>query len=142
MLDPFHATIKMITGEEVLAEVYSTEENGTDFYVLSNPITINENTTIDTEKGVVISGLIPKRWMLFSNDDLTIVNRTHVVTMSELDKFGIEFYEKALIAAKVTSPIKRKVETKKNPGFVDKIDSFRKKLEGIFDGSPDLSTDS
>ena len=90
MLEPFHATIKMITGEEVLAEVYPTEENGVDFFLLSNPIIVQENTQIDAEKGVAISGLIPKRWLLFSNDELTLVNRTHVVSMSELDGFGVE----------------------------------------------------
>jgi len=138
MLEPFHATIKMITGEEVLAEVYPTEENGIDFFVLSNPIIVQDNTTIDTEKGVAVSGLIPKRWMLFANDDLTLINRSHVVTMSELDRFGIDFYQKALVAAKVTSPIKKKVESKDNSGFIDKIESFRERLQDLFDSSPDV----
>ena len=138
MLEPFHATIKMITGEEVLAEVYPTEENGIDFFVLSNPIIIQDNTQIDTEKGIAVSGLIPKRWMLFANDDLTLVNRSHVVTMSELDRFGVDFYQKALVAAKVTSPIKKKVESKDNSGFIDKIESFRERLQDLFDSSPDV----
>ena len=141
MLGPFHATIKMITGEEVLAEVYPTEENGIDFFVLSNPIIIQDSTQIDTEKGVAVSGLIPKRWMLFANDDLTLVNRSHVVTMSELDRFGVDFYQKALVAAKVTSPIKKKVESKDNSGFIDKIESFRERLQDLFDESPDIPKD-
>jgi len=141
MLEPFHATIKMITGEEVLAEVYPTEENGIDFFVLSNPIIIQDSTQIDTEKGVAVSGLIPKRWMLFANDDLTLVNRSHVVTMSELDRFGVDFYQKALVAAKVTSPIKKKVESKDNSGFIDKIESFRERLQDLFDESPDIPKD-
>ena len=141
MLEPFHATIKMITGEEVLAEVYPTEENGIDFFVLSNPIIIQDSTQIDTEKGVAVSGLIPKRWMLFANDDLTLVNRSHVVTMSELDRFGVDFYQKALVAAKVTSPVKKKVESKDNSGFIDKIESFRERLQDLFDGSPDIPKD-
>ena len=69
--------------------------------------------------------------------DMTLVNRTHVVSMSELDGFGVEFYEKALIAAKVTSPIKKKVESKNNSGFIDKIEPFRTKLEDLFKNSPD-----
>ena len=47
MNEPFFATIKMITGEEVLSEIMVTEEHGTEFFVLSNPITIAENTTVD-----------------------------------------------------------------------------------------------
>jgi hypothetical protein len=138
MLGPFHATIKMITGEEVLAKVVPSMEENKDYFVLSNPITITENMQIDTEKGVAVSGMVPKKWMNFASDDLTIVNKTHIISMSELDKFGIDFYKKALTAAKFSSPIKRKIETKQNSGFVGKIETFRKKLEDDFNESPDL----
>lgn len=140
MIDTFHATIKLITGEEVLAEVMPTREHGEEFFVLSNPITIAENLSIDQEKGVAVSGMIPKKWLNFASDDLTILNRQHVVSMSEMDKFGIEFYKKALVAAKAASPIKKKVETKDNSGFIGKIDLFRDKLEGTFNDSPDMPT--
>ena len=69
MLENFHATIKMITGEEVLAEVLSAEENDEQFFVLSNPIVIQENVQIDQDKEPV-SGMIPKKWMNFSSDEL------------------------------------------------------------------------
>jgi hypothetical protein len=136
MIDTFHATIKLITGEEVLAEVMPTEENGTDFFVLSNPIVIAESVQIDQEKGVAVAGLMPKKWMTYSSDDLSIVNRSHVITISEMDQFGVEFYEKALMVAKSTTPIKKKIETKKNSGFVGKIDALREKLEKKYKDSP------
>ena len=136
MMDPFHATVKLITGEEVLAEVMPTEENGSEFFVLSNPIIISETVQIDQEKGVAISGLIPKKWMTYSSDDMSLVNKTHIVSISELDSFGVDFYEKALVVARATSPIKRKVTTDKNSGFVGKIESLRKKLEKDYKDSP------
>jgi hypothetical protein len=136
MSEPFIATIKMITGEEVLCEVMPTEENGSEFFVISNPIVIAENVQLDQEKGIAISGLIPKKWMTYSSDDMSIVNKTHVVTISELDSFGIDFYEKALVVARATSPIKKKVTTDKNSGFLGKIESLRKKLEKDYKDSP------
>jgi len=142
MMDPFHATVKLVTGEEVLAEVMPTEENGTEFFLLSNPIIIAESVQIDQEKGVAISGLIPKKWMTYSSDDLSIVNRSHVISMSELDSFGVDFYEKALIVAKATSPIKKKVTTDKNSGFVGKIETLRNKLEKDYEDSNDLPNGS
>ena len=138
MTEPFHATIKITTGEELLSEIMPTEENGERFFVLHNPIVIHESTQVDSEKGVVMSGLIPKKWMLFQNEEMAILYPNHVISMSELDKFGIEFYRKALVAAKMASPIKRKVESDKNTGFVGKIDSLRTQLEDMFDSSPDL----
>ena len=133
--------MKIVTGEEVLAEVCPANEDGTDFFILSNPITIAENNQIDTEKGVVMSGLVPRKWMLYANEDLTIVYKQHVISISEMDNFGLDFYKKALIAAKCSSPIKKKVESKKNTGYMGKIKEFRKKLEGIYDDSPDLTTE-
>ena len=142
MNESFIATIKMITGEEVLCEVMATEESGQDFFLLSNPIIVDENSQVDTQRGVVISGLIPKKWMMFSNDDMTVVNKDHVVSISELDKFGIEFYNKALIAARASAPIKRKVDTQNHSGYIGKIDSFRDTLEGIYNQSPDIPKES
>jgi hypothetical protein len=138
MTDSFYATIKITTGEEVLSEIMPTEENGEKFFVLHNPIVIHESTQVDSEKGVVMSGLIPKKWMLFQNEDMSILYPNHVISMSELDKFGVDFYRKALIAAKMASPIKRKVESDKNTGFVGKIEALRDSLEDMFDSSPDL----
>ena len=134
--DSFFATVKLLTGEEILTEVMLCEENDEQFFVFHNPIVITENNHVDMQKGVVVSGLVPKKWLLYASDDVTIVQRQHVVSMSELDKFGVEFYKKALIAAMASNPIKKKVETKDNSGFVGKIEAFREKLEDMFDNSP------
>ena len=134
--DSFFATVKLLTGEEILTEVMLCEENDEQFFVFHNPIVITENNHVDMQKGVVVSGLVPKKWLLYASDDVTIVQRQHVVSMSELDKFGVEFYKKALIAAMASNPVKKKVETKDNSGFVGKIEAFREKLEDMFDNSP------
>ena len=138
----FFASMKLITSEEVLCELLPQEENGTEYFVVSNPITISESTSVDTEKGVVTSGLVPRKWMLYANEDMTIVYKNHVISISELDKFGVDFYKKALIAAKCSSPIKKKVDTKNHSGYIGKIDKLRKKLDTDFDNSPDLTTES
>ena len=137
----FFATMKLITSEEILAEVMPQDEEGTEFFVLSNPIIISETMQVDSEKGVAMSGLVPRKWMLYANEDMTIVYKNHVISISELDRFGVDFYKKALIAAKVSSPIKKKVDTKNNTGYLGKIEALRKKLKKTFDNSPDLSTD-
>ena len=142
MNESFFATLKLTTAEEVLSEVLPQEEAGTDFFVLSNPIVIAETQQVDTEKGVMMSGLMPRKWMLFSNEDLSIVYKQHVVSISEMDKFGADFYRKALIAAKCSSPVKRKIDTKNHSGFIGKIEQMRKKLQKDFDGSPDLNKES
>jgi hypothetical protein len=140
-MSPFFATLKLITCEEILSEVMPQEENDTEFFVLSDPIVITETPQLDAEKGVVTSVLAPRKWLMYSNEDLVIVYRNHVVSISEMDKFGVEFYKKALIAAKCSSPIKRKVETKNSSGYLGKIEALRKKLDKDYNSSPDLTND-
>lgn len=139
MEDPFYASIKLTTGEEILAEVCSTHEDGEHFFVVSNPIVINESMTIDHKKGVIMSGLTPKKWMMYANDDLTIIHKEHVISISEMDKFGAAFYSKALVAARISSPIRRSIRTVENTGFVGKIENARNKLERLFNMSNDIS---
>ena len=141
MDNPFYATLKLVTGEEVLAEVIPSSEEGIDFFLVSNPIVISETMSIDHQKGVAVSGLVPKKWMLYGNDDMTIIYKHHVISISELDKFGTDFYSKALIAAKVSSPIKRKIESEQNVGYIGKIDKTRTLLEDIFSSSPSVNDD-
>ena len=134
--DSFHATVKLITGEEILTEIVECEENGERFFLFHNPIVITENNHVDMQKGVVVSGLVPKKWMMYSSEDMQVVYKQHVVSISELDKFGVEFYNKALVAAKASSPVKRRVETDRHSGYVGKIEAFRDKLEDMFKDSP------
>ena len=138
MQDSFHATMKLVTGEEVLAEVCPTTENQNDFFIVSNPIVISEQMQLNHEKGVAVSGLVPKKWMMYSNDDMTIIYKQHVISISEMDKFGTDFYNKALIAARCSSPVKRRVSSEDNVGFVGKIDASRKHLEKMYEDSLDV----
>ena len=141
MNDSFPATIKLITGEEILAEVSLMEENGSDFFLVNDAIVISETMQVDHQKGVAMSGLLPKKWQLYANDSMTIINKQHIISISELDKFGTEFYAKALIAAKLSSPVKRKVDSSDNVGYVGNVDDSRKLLERMYDNSLDISDD-
>ena len=58
----FQQQLKLITGEEILAEVTLMEENGSDFFLVNDPIVISETMQVDHQKGVAMSGLVPKKW--------------------------------------------------------------------------------
>ena len=137
----FYATIKLITGEEILAEATLTEENGVEFFLVNDPIVVNETMQVDHQKGIAVSGLVPKKWQLYANDGMTIIQKQHVISISEMDKFGVEFYMKALIAAKMSSPVKRKVDSSDNVGYVGTIDETRMLLEDLYESSPSISDD-
>ena len=136
MSNSFYATVKLITGEEILAEVTLTEENGAQFFLVNEPIVVNETMQVDHQKGIAVSGLVPKKWQLYASDTMTIIQKEHVISISEMDKFGVDFYMKALLAAKMSSPIKRKVDSSENVGYVGTVDETRLLLELLYEAAP------
>ena len=141
MRSSFYATIKLITGEEILAEATLTEENGSEFFLVNDAIVVNETMQVDHQKGIAVSGLVPKKWQLYASDSMTIIQKQHVISISEMDKFGVEFYMKALVAAKMSSPVKRKVDSSENVGYVGTVDETRMLLEDLYDSSPSIPDD-
>ena len=141
MNDSFPATLKLITGEEILAEVTFMDEDGGAFFLVNDPIIISETVQVDHQKGIAVSGLVPKRWQLYANDSMTIINKQHIISISELDKFGVQFYNQALVAAKLSSPIERKVESKENVGYVGNTKDSRDFLEKMYEISTDVYDD-
>lgn len=137
MNEPFYCTFKCVTGEEVLCEICESDNSNDSFFMVSNPIVINESSVIDHQKGIMATSISPRKWMNFSGEDMTIVNRSHVVSMSEMDKFGVEFYNKALVAAKMSTPIKKKINMDDHLGYVGDVDDHRSKIQKMFDMSPD-----
>ena len=132
MNGPFFATIKMTSGEEVLAEVCSNEENGVEFFILFNPIVVEENYTYDENAGTLTSKVSSRKWLRFSQDDMVIVYKDKVITISELDKYGIAYYQKYLVVAKIKSPVRREMRSREHTGYLGNIDDQRKYLEHLF----------
>lgn len=132
MNEPFYASIKLTTGEELTSEVHVTEENGEEVILLSNPIVVDERSYFDDVKGAYITKYIPRKWLITSNDDLIILKKEHIITITEIDKFGKQFYHKALLAARVSSPIKREMSSYDHSGFLGDIEEQRTYLEDLF----------
>jgi len=134
----FYASIKMVTGEEVLARCMKTVEGGEEIFLLDEPIVVPESTAIDKERNIALSGLVPRKWMTYGGDGLVIVYKHHIISISEMDRWGAEFYEKALLAARVTSPIKKKVHQEEHSGYLGSTDDYRDYLEDMYNNSPDI----
>jgi hypothetical protein len=134
--EPFYASMKMITGEEVLAEVMPVEEsNNSSFFIVTNPIVVQEQHIIDHKRGMMAQTLSSRKWMVYGSEDTTIVNKNHVVSISEMDKFGINFYSHALNAAKIATPIQRKIDSEDNSGYIGTVEDERDRLKKLFENS-------
>ena len=89
----FIATIKLITGEELISKVSYMPDD--DSLVLENPMSVSR---IDQQKkNVRINGFALTEWIHSTFDHMFVLPKQHVLTMTEIeDKKISEFYTESV----------------------------------------------
>ena len=151
MQEEFYSIIKLITGEELMALVSIDENDGDPLVILQNPITMK---LISTQYGIQIK---VKSWLELTNDDLFVIRPERIITMTEtknkklikiykdynenynsfiddIDNINSKFDDSDINTNTDTST-GNKVNLSKNMGYLDSVESARKKLEEIFNKS-------
>ena len=87
--DDFIATIKLVTGEEIISRVSYMPED--DSLVLENPM---EVTRIDQQqKQIRVNGFALQEWIYSTFDHMFVLPRQHILTMTEIEDKQIQnFY--------------------------------------------------
>lgn len=124
--DIFYATLKLVSGEEIISKVCAFNENDDVLIVLDNPTLINVFEVKNT-KNVFIK-MSP--WMTSSSQTTHIINRNHVITISEVkDESLVRLYHQYI----------REKDNKTNQtnitsemGYVSSIKEARTSLEKIY----------
>jgi len=92
MEEEFYATIKLTSGEEIVAKVsYDSDD---DVIIIFNPKLI-----IKTEikrRGIKIEGFEFHSWIHATHEDMFIIPRNQIITMIETDGRIVAFYEQYL----------------------------------------------
>ena len=122
----------MVSGEEIVSKVcYLPDE---DKILLDKPLQVEQ---AKQKKGQLeVTGFAFKEWVSATFEDMFVIRRDHVLTMSELDNEILDFYEKTI----------RKIESGRNltgrgnklprrSGYLGSIQETKKSLENIFNKS-------
>ena len=127
--EEFYSTIKIVTGEEVVAKVIYLEEEDT--VLLENPLVVE---VAKTRKGLLeISGFHFKEWISAPFEDLYVLKREHIVTMSELDASVKDFYEKSLERMRNSKTLANTADKlPRKSGYIGSVTKMKKSLEDIF----------
>ena len=123
----FSATIKLITGEEIFAKVTPCEENNKYLLLLYEPVIIS---TINTVNGY---GYKIEPWLKTADDDMFIIERDRVITLSECRDQDLISYHEKFIRQKNKLSYSNPYEEKlgKEQGYVDTVKEMREKLEKL-----------
>jgi hypothetical protein len=127
MGEEFHATLKLITGEEIFALVSVDENDGDSIIMLSNPVVMK---MLSSPAGKYVK---VKPWLELPDQDLFLIKYDKIITMSEVtDEQMIKFYNRYLNEDDVDIEIDGKVSLTQKMGLITTVDDARLKLEEIF----------
>ena len=134
----FHATIKLITGEEIFALVSVDNSEDEQVIIMQNPVIMK---VLSTGRGQMMK---IRPWLEVPGDDVYIVKYDKVITMSEVkDKMIISMYQTYcdegdfdfgtfVNDSMKTDKDKRNQEVTKKMGYISTVEDARKKLEDLF----------
>ena len=79
--DEFVATIKLVTGEEILTKVIVNQDAAEETVIIENPLVCEE---VRTHGANIPLGYKFEPWMKMSDEDVFIIHMTSIITMSEI----------------------------------------------------------
>ena len=136
MGDEFYASIKLISGEEIVASVCIDETDDEPIIIAHSPVTM---------KMLNVGAFVKiKSWMEMSDDDMFIIRPDKIITMTEIkDMKIITIYEKymsddnagAIDVNRLQNQGKVRVSNKM--GYISSVEESRKKLEELFKNTQD-----
>ena len=130
----FHATIKLITGEEIFALVSVDNTEDDPVIIMQNPVVMK---VLSTGRGQMMK---IRPWLEVPGDDVYIIKYDRIITMSEVkDKMVISMYKTYCKEGEFDFGDFMNEETSgkthevtKQMGYISNVEDARKKLEDLF----------
>ena len=128
----FHATIKLITGEEIFALVSVDHKEEDPVIIIQSPVIMK---VLSTGKGQIMK---IRPWLDVPGDDIYIIKYDRILTMSEVkDKMIISMYqtycqEGDFDFGEFINEETSNHEVTKQMGYISNVEDARKKLEDLF----------
>lgn len=133
MEEEFYSTIKLTSGEEIIAKVcYLTEEN---CILIENPMLVEKIS--HKKNGRNLEGFVLKEWIHSTYESMFVIKMEQIVTMTELDENIQNFYLKNIN----NSPEdKNKInltpkDVSRRMGYLGSVKETKEYLENIFNRS-------
>ena len=126
MKEEFYATIKLISGEEIFAQVTPCEEEDRTLLILDTPVKF-ESITI---KHMGVNAMKVEPWISMGDDSMVLINMDKVITITEVkDEQILCIYNKYLRDKDRDS---NQTKVNENMGFLASIAEARVSLEKLY----------
>ena len=132
MGEEFFATVKLITGEEIVSKVVYLEDE--DKVMLENPLQVD--SAKQRTGALEISGFSFREWVCATFDKMFIINRDHIITVSEIEGPIVDFYKETLLRMENGKSLNGKGgKLPRGSGYLGSVTDMKKSLENIFNKS-------
>lgn len=129
MKQEFYAAIKLISGEEIFAQVTPCEEEDRTLLILDTPV-IFESITI---KHMGVNAMKVEPWISMGDDSMILVNMDKVITITEVkDEQILCIYNKYL---RDKNRDTNQTKVNEDMGFLSSISDARVNLEKLYKSS-------
>ena len=127
MGEEFHASIKLVTGEEIFALVSVDENDGDPILLLMNPVVMK---VMRNHVGQYVK---VKPWMEIPTDDLYVIKYDKVITMTEVkEQETIKFYNRYLNEDDTDFDDDGRTKISDKMGYISTVDDAREMLENLY----------
>jgi len=130
MEEEFYATLKLISGEEIMAKVCPCDEHDRVVLILESPVLVKD---INLSR-FGIKGMQFEPWIKMSDDTMFILDMEKVLTMTEIMNSDILRIYKKFVRESSRFNKKESCRSKitKDMGYVSNVEEFKKNLEKLF----------
>jgi hypothetical protein len=131
----FFASVKLITGEEILGLIEVCEDG----ILIENPLILEDMSIFDDViEGSSPRGLKLSKWIKSSNEDVFFIQDNKIITIGELKDPGLTSYKRAALDIKRGNEnlhkqnVRKENRRKKYSGYHSNIKDARIKFEKLF----------
>ena len=139
MEEEFYASMKLTSGEEVVAKVCYDHDD--DVVIAFHPRVVEKVEM--NKKNMIVEGIVFDDWMNATDEDMFIIPRNQIITMVELDERIKGFYEDHLSdkslyrksRSKESNSNSKRQNPKNHQGYLGSIKEAKRNLEEIYNKS-------
>lgn len=139
MEEEFYASMKLTSGEEVVAKVCYDRDD--DVVIAFHPRVVEKVEM--NKKNMIVEGIVFDDWMNATDEDMFIIPRNQIITMVELDERIKGFYEDHLSdkslyrksRSKESNSNSKRQNPKNHQGYLGSIKEAKRNLEEIYNKS-------
>jgi len=133
--EEFEAVVKLISGDEIIAECLLTEENSESILYVSNPCSVEVIIRLGND-GKKVQGMGLCKWMRFSDEHFYIINEKDIVSIAPTSREASAIYHMFLRNEDSDDDdVDNKVEPDSTMGYINSVSEERARLERLFKNS-------